>query len=121
MAKTKKEPVRFSMGDGVKPNRVGPGRLFNLRSPIALNIPPGVSVRVDLGLACNYPLHIVQARGMLQRNLLLPDGLWAAVDADTDLQIRVDNKGSETALIERGDVLARAFILDNNDLEVLAD
>jgi hypothetical protein len=120
MAKAKKESVRFAVLDGVKPNRVGPGKLFNLKSPLTLNIPAGATMKVDLGLSCNYPLHIIQARSMLQRSLLLPDGIWAAVDADTPLVLRIENKSKETALVERGDNLARAFVLDNNDLEVEA-
>jgi hypothetical protein len=116
MAK-KKEPVRFSVFDGVKPNRVGPARVFNLKAPILLNIPPGASVKVPLGVACNYPLQIFQSRGCLQRDLHLAEGGGPAVDADTDLTIRVENRGKEVQLIEQGDVLARAFILDNNDLE----
>jgi hypothetical protein len=117
MARAKREPVRFNVLDGVKPNRVGPARVFNLKAPIALNIPPGASVRVNLGVSCNYPLHVFQSRSMLQRHLELPDGIWAAQDADSDLTLVIANKGKEAQPIERGDVLARAFIMDNNDVE----
>ena len=116
MAK-KKEPVRFLVSDGVKPNRVGPARVFNLKAPMLLNIPPGATVKVNLGVSCNYPLHVFQSRGCLQRDLHLPDGIWACVDADTDLSLTIENRGRETQFIEQGDVLARAFVMDNNDLE----
>lgn len=115
-AKAKSDLVRFLVTDGVKPNRVGPARVFNLKAPIALNIPPGVTVKVKLGVSCNYPLHVFQARGCLQRGLKLPDGIWAAQDADTDLELTIKNESQETALIERGDVLARAFIISNVDI-----
>lgn len=118
MAKTKKDPVKFTVGDGVKPNRVGPGRVFNLMSPLRLNLPPGGEMTIDLDISCNYPLHIFQTRSMLQRELTLPDGVWAAVDADTHLKLTIKNNSKETQLFDRKDVLARAFILDNSDLEV---
>lgn len=119
MAKQKKESVRFSLGgDGIKPNRVGPGRVFNLKAPLQMNIPPNATVTVKLDVACNYPLHVFEARGVRQRGLRLPDGIWAATDADVDLVIQLKNESGQTQLIERGDVVARAFIMDNNDLEV---
>lgn len=118
MTKTKKAVVKFTVGDGIKPNRVGPGRVFNLMCPLKLNLPPGAEMTIGLDLSCNYPLHIFQTRSMLQRGLTLPDGLWACVDADTDLRLTIKNNSKETQLLDRKDVLARAFILDNNDLEV---
>lgn len=119
MARAKREPVRFSLGgDGLKPNRVGPARVFNLKAPLQMNIPPNATVTVKLDLVCNYPLHIFEARGVKQRGLRLPDGIWAATDADTDLVLQLRNETKETQLIERGDVIARAAVWDNNDLEV---
>ncbi len=92
MARAKREPVRFSLGgDGLKPNRVGPARVFNLKAPLQMNIPPNATVTVKLDLVCNYPLHIFEARGVKQRGLRLPDGIWAATDADTDLVIQLRN------------------------------
>lgn len=119
MPRTKKEPVRFSLGgDGIKPNRVGPGRVFNLKAPLQMNIPPNATVTVKLDLVCNYPLHIFEARGLRQRSLRLPDGIWAATDADVDLVLQLKNESGQVQLVERGDVVARAFIMDNNDLDV---
>lgn len=112
----KKETVRFRLGDGVKPNRVGPARVFNLKSPLTLNIPPKAVVKVDLGLACNYPLHVFEARSLLQRGLrLLQPGV---LDADGDVIIGIENLGSEVVLLERGDVLARAAVIDNTGLSM---
>jgi hypothetical protein len=116
--KERKEPVRWTVVDGMKPNRVGPARIFNLRAPFALNIPPGATVKVKLGVSCNYPLHVLEARSLRQRGLRLPDGIWAATDADIDLEVQLENKSGQLQLIEGGEPVARAFILDNNDLEV---
>jgi hypothetical protein len=119
MARQKKEPVRFTLGgDGIKPNRVGPGRVFNLKAPLQMNIPKDATVTVKLDVVCNYPLHVFEARGLRQRLLRLPDGIWAATDADVELVVQLRNESGQTQLIERGDVVARAFIFDNNDLEV---
>jgi hypothetical protein len=114
----KKESVRFLVTDGVKPNRVGPARVFNLKAPIVLNIPAGASVRVPLGVSCNYPLQVFGTRGCLQRGLTVLEPNGPTLDADTDLVLIVKNTGKETQLIEQSDVLARAFVLDNNDLEL---
>ena len=118
MAKKKKEPVRFTVTDGVKPTRHGPGQVFNLCSPINLNIKANATVKVNLGLRCNYPLHAFEALSMKQRGIKLPDGLWAAADAGTELIVDLRNESKDTQLVERGDAIARAFVLDNNDLEV---
>lgn len=110
----KKEPVRWLITDGTRPNRVGPGRVFNLRSPTPLSVPPKATVTLKLGVECNYPLHVFQSRGCLQRGLHLSDGIWAAQDSDQELSLTIENRSGDTQLVERGDVLARAFIMDNS-------
>jgi hypothetical protein len=118
MAKAKKAPLHWTVLDGVMPNRVGDARNFNLKNPLLLNIPPGATVSVDLGLSCNYPLFIFDSLSMRQRRLRLSyDSLGNPVDGGTFLKLTIKNEGTELAQLERGDVLGRAFALDNNDVE----
>ena len=117
MAKSKKEPVRFEVRDGIRPTRHGAAKVFNLMAPLARDIPPDGEVTIDLQVSCKYPLHVFQTKSMLARGLVLPDGLWAAVDADTSLKLVIRNTSDKLQLLERKDIVARAYIMDNNDLE----
>jgi len=118
MVKKKNDPVRFTVTDGLQPTRQSPGQVFNLRSPVALNIKSKASVKLTLGVSCSYPLHLFEASGMKRRSVRLPDGIWAAHDAEESLVIELRNESDSTQLIERGDTVARAFVMDNSEIEV---
>lgn len=117
MAKKKNDPVRFTVTDGLQPSRQAPGQVFNLRSPLALNIKSKSTVKLALGVSCSYPLHLFEAAGLKQRSIRLPDVIWAAYDSDEALVVELRNESDTTQLIERGDTVARAFVMDNSEIE----
>lgn len=114
-----KVKVSFHVTDGKKPARDrGPAQVFNLRSPIPLNIPPGAEVRLDLAVSCSHPVHVFQARGLKARGLELVDGVWACHDADENIVLKIKNVSKETALVDEGETIARCAVLDNSNVIV---
>lgn len=113
-----KKKVTFTKKDGLTPTRNGPARTFNLRTPMALRLGVGEERTIDLGLTCDHPVHIFQARGPLQRGLTLVDGIWAATDAEVPLTLRVRNTSGEPLLVEEGETIARCSIFDDTDWEL---
>lgn len=109
--------VRFYVSDGCQPSRSGNGGLFDLKSPLPLNIPAGATVPLKLGVRCNYPLLLMRSRPLSAKGLAVSCGA-AAVDADEELEVTVTNNGREAYLAERGETLLRAAVLDNADLSV---
>jgi hypothetical protein len=123
-APVQRKSVKVVFGDGMAPTR-GPGGVLNVRSPYQLNIPPNTIVSVDVGIKFSRPTLVFQTAGLRLRKVEFagetpaqaPDNF--VFDADSDVVVRLVNRGVETALIEPGDTIARAFVLEENDLLVV--
>lgn len=115
--KVVKAKVKFTYEDGRKVVRQGASRVFNLRAPLVLNLPQNSKVSVKMGLKCNFPLQLVETVSMKNRGLRLADGVAPTLDADEQIVLTFENISRETQLLESGDVLVRAAVLDNSDLE----
>lgn len=117
VSKTGKIQAKFSYKDGKEVTRQDPSGVFNLRSPAQRNIPPNASIIFRLGIQCNYPIQVFEARGPKQRGLRL--STTEVVDSDEEIVLRVRNDSERTELIEIGDTLARGFVLNNLDVEAV--
>lgn len=113
-----KRVVRFTRTDGFTPTRQGPAASFNLRSPVAFTLAPGEERSLDLGLSCDHPVHIFQARGPVSRGVVLVDGIWAATDADMPLVLRMRNTGDQASHFEEGETVARCTVFSDVGWEV---
>lgn len=111
------DDVRWTIADGKRPDRFGPARTYRLFSPLPVFVEPGQSVVVNLGVRCSYPLTVFESKGMLHQRLRLIDGCLRTFDSDTDIVLTIKNEGRERALLETGDVMAKAFVVDNNLVE----
>lgn len=118
MAKKKTVTFKRLNGDAVIPDRDGVSETFNLRASLPLTLKPGDELMVKFGISCDRPIHIYEARGVKARGLTLVDGIWAATDRDVELSIILKNSSNEEQLIERTDVLARFFVVDNSDYQI---
>ncbi len=114
---TNKKIVKFEIMDGMLPER-GPAGVFNLRCPMGMDVKPGAKLDVKLGIRCDHPVHVFEARHMVLRDIRLVDGIWAANDAGNDLVLRMENLSGREQLFERGDILARCFVVDNSEWEI---
>ena len=103
--------VEFTCTDGIKPEQLPGMYVYKLKSPMALNIPPNVTVCVVLGVACNYPLHIFDDSGVNQKRLGLPVQQRRTFDIDKNIILYIANESNEMQLIERGDTLAKCAVL----------
>lgn len=113
MAKTR---VKFTYTDGQKVDRRGPAQVFNLKAPIGITLPPGSEIKVDLGVSCNFPLHVFETRGNRARGIRLVDGIWACQDAEENLVLKMKNETQELVKFDLGETLARCAILDNSNI-----
>jgi hypothetical protein len=102
-------PIRFTIRDGVEPARQeSEGRPWALLAPTPLELRPGQSVTVRLGVECNYPTMVV---GKHRRNLRVVGG--GPFPGGEELTVIVTNADKETYILERGEQLASVFVLDN--------
>jgi len=111
MAKTEKvsKTVKFT-GDAAKPKLTYNGTL-GLRTPFPLTI-PGKSVQVvDLGVTCNKFL------SLLPHGNLFPDKEVVFVP-NVPVKVSVKNTSDAPALLEVGDVVVEAVVLDASDFVV---
>lgn len=114
-----KSVAKFYLEDGIMPTRHGLSRAFNMLSPLDLIIPAGGRVRISLGVTCDRPLLVFQSSGMVSRNLYLDTSDLSVYDSDRPIVLNVTNTGPIDSYIDRGDILARAIVLDNSNVEVL--
>lgn len=115
MQKTKTK-INFTYTDGYDVTRSGPSQIFNLRTPLKLTIPSGAKVKFDVGVRCSHPLYVFQSRILSERGLSFEDGALACYDANTPLVLRLENKGKETIMLEDGETIVKAAVLDNSHL-----
>lgn len=115
-AQAPKKTVTFTVGDGKAP--VKDGASFKLRSPLALKIDPNTKAVVKLGVSANAPVLVFEAASLKQRGLRLAGGQLTAADAGEQISVTLENTSRLPALIEMGDVVAKAVVLDNSDLDL---
>lgn len=111
---SKKRRAKLLRTDAPKPKILG-GSL-GLCSPIPLNMQPQDKVKVKMGLSADTPL-LVFSYGVLEKRgvVLLNPG---AVDCDKEIVLEIQNVSGERVVVDAGDVLAKASILDTTDIEV---
>jgi dUTPase len=111
-----KKTVKFNVKDGSKP--VKHGCVLGLRAPLRLNLGARTSVVISLGVSCaDHPLVIFEYADLKKRGVALVSS-GVVCDSGTDLTVTLENRGDSVVLIERGDTVARAAVLDNSDFTV---
>ena len=109
--------VKFELGDCPQPKRVGPAKSFALCSPIAFTLPANGDMSLKLGIKCSHPMLVYSSSscggGQCFSRL---QGGSNIVDAGQDVLLTITNGGTVDALIERGDSVVRAHVLDDSDI-----
>lgn len=108
MAKATKK-VKFT-GDAGKPRITYFGTL-GLRTPFQLNIPPQAEVQVDLGAQCDKFL------SLLPHGKLYPSKEIICVP-NKPIRVWVKNFSDAPTLLETGDIVIEAVVLDCTDFVV---
>lgn len=109
MAKATPKKVKF-VGDAPKPKLTYFGTL-GLRTPFQINIAPKSEVQVDLGTQCDKFL------SLLPHGTLYPTKEIICVP-NKPLKVWVKNFSDDVALLEVGDVVVEAVVLDSSDFVV---
>jgi dUTPase len=104
-----KKTVQF-VGDAPKP-KMTRNATFGLRSPFQLTIPARSEQVVDLGVECD------RFMSLLPHGTLFPNKEVVCVP-NKSVKVSVFNYSDAPALIEIGDVVVEAVILDSSDFTV---
>lgn len=112
----KKKSAGFSYTDG-RPVGRSAGGAFNIRFPLRMDLKSNESRIVKTGVRCNHPTLIFEAATLKSRGLEVMKADLGAWDEGQEFMFTVRNTGRETFMVEEGDTLVRAVVLDNTDLE----
>jgi len=113
----KKHPVVFTVRDGPKPVLDGDGSM-NLLLPLPLSIKPMTEITFDLGLSCDHVIQIFEAKARRSSGLVLIPNSWIH-DAGQTVKLTVQNQSMSPILLEAGDIIARASVLDNSNVVIV--
>jgi hypothetical protein len=109
-----KKTVKFTYTDGKKVTK-GADTIFNLRSPLALNV--SAKTKIQLGVKCDHPLMVFENVQLKNRGITISSGC-GIYDAGDEIIITLSaDKTSGAAVIDFGEVIARAFVLDSSDVQ----
>lgn len=102
--------LKINRTDAPKPD-VGPDGLLHLRSPLAMTVPPGATVVMDLGVTADRALLLFPANEKLVFPLQVapPGGL---------IRLEFRNPHKFVQLVEVGDAIVKASVLDNSKIYV---
>lgn len=103
--------IKFSYTDGRKPGREGEGRPLNIKLPVGMNVPPGSERTIDLGMSCDHALLGVPAR-------ILRSNSPVVFNAGEPIVVKLKNDTAETLLLEEGEVILKAYVLENQKVEI---
>ena len=102
----KKKTVKFKVTDGKQPKKLASvGGPFGLRAPMNVNIPARSTRTLKLGLSCELPVLVTVGDRP-------PEFFAPGVELSVTLGSRESTDFSE------GEVVAKAFVLDNSDVEL---
>lgn len=102
-----KKIVKFKVSDGRKPTKSeNPGKPFDLRLPISVNLTPNQSSTVRLGVTCDLPTIVVRG------------GTAKLFAPGEELLVELKNTTNDNNSWGEGEVVARAFVVDNTGLDV---
>lgn len=96
--------------DGPSP-RLRPDGCYDILCAVPLTLQPKTSFSFQLHLKCKVPVHMFQAKSVLDRGVALFDGGWASSDANVPLSLTLVNSSEERVMFDPGDTLARAFLM----------
>ena len=104
----KKKTVKFKKLDGMLPRKsTQPGGPFELRLPIAVELQAHGTVKsFALGLSCELPVLVVR------------DSEAVFFAPGQELRVSIENKRDDQLSLGPGEVVAKAYVLDNSDLEL---
>lgn len=108
MSKTK---VKFVYTDGCPVTRSGKEQFINLKSPFGIVMKPNTKMQLNIGASCSHKLFVHQFRD----NICVENTVY---NAGKQLVVLLSNNTKDEVMIERGDTVANASILDNSNVVV---
>lgn len=110
-----KKRVKFEVLDGIRPVLVG--SVLGLKAPMQLNLKPRSNMTLNLGVICDHALLVFEKANLRKQGIhLLASGI--VCDEGTNLVVILENRTDSMVLIERGDTVARATVLDDTDVTI---
>lgn len=110
--------VKFHYTDGrpVTRSPESTGKSFFLKSPIDFKLNPGASMILDLGLSCSHALQVLVPRASSFK--MEGNSQSQVFDSFDHVKFTILNTSSEIVAFDIGQIVCRAFVLDNSDVEV---
>lgn len=107
----KRKIVQFKKGDAPSPGRSDDlGRPFLLKLPVSVTLPATGSRSVRLGLSCNLPCFVCR------------EDFVKVFAPGQELEVTLKNHDLASPLVlGQGEVVARCFLLDSTELEIVGD
>ena len=106
-----KKKVNFKLTDGMKPKKLdSAGKPFGLKLPFAVTVQPNSIKEISLGLSCDVPLIVIPVfADMIDNKVsIVAPGQPIVVTISTLPGVSLGD----------GEVVAKAFALDNSDSEM---
>ena len=107
-----KKKVNFKLTDGIKPKKMdSAGKPFGLKLPFAVTVAPNSIKEIDLGISCELPLLVISNFSDMSESKvkLVAPGERIVVTISTLSGVSLGD----------GEVVAKAFVVDNSDMELM--
>jgi len=102
-----KKKVMFSTTDGMQPRKSdSPGKPFNVRLPMTVNISAHSSKEIRLGVSCELPV------------VLSRDGVASLFAPRQEISVTLKNSGDSVLSFGEGEVVAQAYVVDCTEMEL---